>query len=263
MPPCTSVIARHIPRRMAAGAVIPLAGGLLLGAVGVAAAAVSSAAPATPAAPASSAAPGLAVPAGSTLVATLHGTTRKYASAGGRATGWIPAAYFGIRSVLPVIATDPGWLRVRLAQRPDGSTAWIKSSAVTLNTTPYRIVINVDNMHLTLYKSGRKVFSSAAGIGTSSDPTPLGDFFVAFIEAPPRPNPGYGPFIMVTSAHSNAIGNWEASGDAVIGIHGPLGDDRLIGTRGAHISHGCIRLHRSAQNRLRDIPAGTPINIER
>jgi lipoprotein-anchoring transpeptidase ErfK/SrfK len=257
MPPFTSVIAQHLRHRIAVGAVIPLAGGLLLGAVGVAGAAAS------PATPATSAAPGLAVPAGSTLVATLHGTTRKYASAGGRATGSIPGTYFGIRSVLPVIATDPGWLRVRLAQRPDGSTAWIKASAATLNTTPYRIVINTDNMHLTLYKSGRRVFSAAAGIGTTGDPTPLGDFFVAFIEAPPRPNPGYGPFIMVTSAHSNAIGNWEASGDAVIGIHGPLGDDRLIGTRGAHISHGCIRLHRSAQNRLRDIPAGTPINIER
>jgi lipoprotein-anchoring transpeptidase ErfK/SrfK len=257
MPVCTSLIAQHIRRRVAAGAVIPLAGGLLLCAVGVAGAAAGAASPAT------AAAPGLAVPAGSTLVATLHGTTRKYASADGRATGWIPGTYFGVRSVLPVIATDPGWLRVRLAQRPDGSTAWIKSSAVTLNTTPYRIVINVDNKHLTLYKGSRRVFSTAAGIGTSGDPTPLGRFFVAFIEAPPHPNPGYGPFIMVTSAHSTAIGNWESSGDAVIGIHGPLGDDRLIGTRGARISHGCIRLHLSAQARLRDVPAGSPVDIER
>ena len=63
---------------------------------------------------------------------------------------------------------------------------------------------------------------------------------MAFFEA--SPNPGYGPFILVTSAHSQTIANWDGSGDAVIGIHGPLGANSLIGTTGAYLSHGCIRL---------------------
>ena len=50
--------------------------------------------------------------------------------------------------------------------------------------------------------------------------TPPGQYFAAFFEA--TPSAGYGPFIMVTSAHSTSIANWEGSGDAVIGIHGPL-----------------------------------------
>ena len=50
-------------------------------------------------------------------------------------------------------------------------------------------------------------------------------------------------------------------GDAVIGIHGPLGDDSEIGTTGARVSHGCIRLHDSDLVRLRQVPPGTPINI--
>ncbi len=69
---------------------------------------------------------------------------------------------------------------------------------------------------------------------------------MAFDEPPPEPNPGYGPFIIVTSDHSQAISDWEGSGDAVIGIHGPLGEDSEIGTTGARISHGCIRLHDQA-----------------
>ena len=103
----------------------------------------------------------------------------------------------------------------------------------------------------------------AGRVGTDDDPTPPGGYFVAFAEGPPEPNPGYGPFILVTSAHSPKITDWEGSGDAVIGIHGPLGDDGEIGTTGARISHGCIRLHDAALKRLSGVPAGTPVDIIR
>ena len=82
---------------------------------------------------------------------------------------------------------------------------------------------------------------------------------MAFFEA--SPNPGYGPFILVTSAHSQTITSWDGSGDAVIGIHGPLGANTLIGTTGAYISHGCIRLRIPDLNLLRNVPAGSPIAI--
>ena len=79
----------------------------------------------------------------------------------------------------------------------------------------------------------------------------------------PSPGPGYGPFVLVTSDHSDTITDWENSGDAIIGIHGPITshDDSLIGTTGAAISHGCIRLHDADLAQLSVIPAGTPIDI--
>ena len=98
-----------------------------------------------------------------------------------------------------------------------------------------------------------------AGVGTGQDPTPTGQYFVAFFEA--SPSPGYGPFILVTSAHSTSIANWEGSGDAVIGVHGPLGADSLIGTTGAYLSHGCIRIPITDLVDLRNVPAGSPITI--
>lgn len=173
----------------------------------------------------------------------------------------MPATWWGIPSILPVVSTRLGWVEVRLAQRPNGSTSWLPVSDVTLSRTPYRIVINLATTHLTLYSAGREVFSAPAGVGTTTDPTPTGHYFVAFIEPPPQPNPGYGPFIIVTSAHSGSIADWDGSGDAVIGIHGPLGDSSLIGPTGARISHGCIRLQLQALARLKVVPPGTPIDI--
>lgn len=219
----------------------------------------------SPASPARRAAAGRSavLPAGATLLATPDGTVARYARPGGVRTGRVPGTWYGARLTLPVLATRPGWLRVGLPRRPNGSTAWLPDTEVRLGMTPYRILINLATTHLTLYKDGRQVFSTPAGVGTRSDPTPAGDYFVAFLERPPPASPGYGAFIMVTSDHSDSIRNWEGSGDAAIGIHGPLGDDREIGTAGARISHGCIRLHEADLRRLRDVPAGTPVDIIR
>ena len=201
------------------------------------------------------------LPAGSTLLATLSGAVPRFASPGRAAAGRVPGTWYDARSVLPVVATRPGWVRVRLAQRPNGSTAWLPARDVKLSSTPYRIVVNLATTRLTLYRAGRKAFVAGAGVGTKSDPTPTGQYFVAFLEDPPASAPGYGAFIMVTSAHSETISDWDGSGDAVIGIHGPLGSGQVIGTTGARISHGCIRLQEAALLRLREVPPGTPIDI--
>jgi lipoprotein-anchoring transpeptidase ErfK/SrfK len=66
---------------------------------------------------------------------------------------------------------------------------------------------------------------------------------------------------MVTSGHSNAISDYEESGDAIVAIHGPLGADAAIGTTGARISHGCVRLHDVDLDQLRAVPVGSPVQI--
>lgn len=206
--------------------------------------------------------PAASVPA-STELATVRVTFPRYRGPGQRGSGTVPASWEGRPSVLPVLGTAPGWVQVRLAQRPNGSTAWLPTSDVKLSSTPYVIVVNLATTRLSLYKHGRLVLSTPAGIGSRDDPTPPGGYFIAFTEKPPQPNPGYGPFIIVTSAHSPKIADWEGSGDAVIGIHGPLGADSEIGISGARISHGCIRLHDTALEKLSPLPAGTPIYIVR
>jgi lipoprotein-anchoring transpeptidase ErfK/SrfK len=197
----------------------------------------------------------------STTVATAHGDIPGSPAPGAPSTTTVPGSWYGYPSVLPVIAQTAGWLEVRLAQRPNESTAWVPTADVTLSTTPYRIVIDLTTEHLAVYQSGKEIDDFPAGIGTPDDPTVTGNFFMT-MQVPP-PDPSYGPFVLVTSAHSNSITDWDGSGDAIIAIHGPIDsyDDSLIGTTGAQISHGCVRLHDSDLAQLASIPAGTPIDI--
>jgi lipoprotein-anchoring transpeptidase ErfK/SrfK len=197
-----------------------------------------------------------------TLVATTKGDIPGFEYAGNATPSMtVPGSWYGYPSVLPVIASLPGWLEVRLAQRPNGSTVWVHMTDVTLSNTPYAIVVDLSTEHLYVYENGSLLMDFPAGVGAPDDPTPTGQYFMPMIY--PSPGSGYGPFVLVTSDHSDTITDWENSGDAIIGIHGPIdaGADAEIGTTGAAISHGCIRLHDADLAQLSVIPAGTPIEI--
>jgi lipoprotein-anchoring transpeptidase ErfK/SrfK len=196
-----------------------------------------------------------------TEVATVHGNVPGSPQPGAPESTLVPATWYGYPSVLPVIGSVPNWVEVRLAQRPNGSTTWVPESDVTLSTTPYSIVLSLASEHLMVYQSGKEIFDFPAGTGSPDDPTVTGNYFVT-MRVPP-PDAGYGPFVLVTSAHSDSIADWSGSGDAIIAIHGPITsyDDSLIGNTGAAISHGCIRLHDADLAQLAAIPPGTPLDI--
>jgi lipoprotein-anchoring transpeptidase ErfK/SrfK len=200
-------------------------------------------------------------PAGTTLVATTKGAIPGSPAPGAPSNVVVPGSWYGYPSILPVIDSAPNWVEVRLAQRPNESTTWVPQSDVTLADTPYTIDVDLATRHLTVLHDGQPTLSFPVGIGVPNTPTVTGNFFVAMKVAPP--SAGYGPFVLVTSAHSDAITDWEQSGDAIIAIHGPISSsaDAEIGTTGAAISNGCIRMHDADLAQLADIPAGTPVDI--
>ena len=79
----------------------------------------------------------------------------------------------------------------------------------------------------------------------------------------PSPAPATAPSSWSPRTTPTPSRTGRTTGDAVIGIHGPITsyDDSLIGTTGAAISHGCIRLHEADLAQLSIIPPGTPIDI--
>ena len=143
--------------------------------------------------------------------------------------------------MLPVIDRQPGWYEVRLAQRPNESTAWVPAGDLRLATDSYHIVVDLCSRHVRLFKNGQQIGNFPAGIGVPARPHPPQRVLRCLVCSGALTRP-YGAFVMVTSAHSNTISDWEQSGDALTAIHGPLGADAAIGTTGAQVSHGCVRL---------------------
>jgi len=198
--------------------------------------------------------------AASNLIATLNGPTPAYADPTTQTVvETIPATYSTATLSLPVIAQQNQRVEVRLLQRPNNVTAWIAQSSVSLSHTPYHLYVELSTNRLFLYDNSKLVLRAPAGLGTLQSPTPAGNYFVALLAQ--SPSPGYGPFVIVTSALADTVTDWEQNGNAMIAISGPLGADALIRSHGAAVSHGGIRLRDQDLAQLRVLPLATPIDV--
>jgi lipoprotein-anchoring transpeptidase ErfK/SrfK len=163
----------------------------------------------------------------------------------------------GGRLVFLVVARYPGWEQVRLAVRPNGTTGWIKDSAVDLVLDPYSVQVSLHDHRLIARKGSQVLFSTRAGVGRSVLPTPTGQYYIVELLRQSDPSGPYGPFAFGLSAFSNVLYSF-GGGPGQIGLHGT--DDP--GALGTDVSHGCIRVSNSVISRLAGIlPLGTPVEI--
>ena len=161
----------------------------------------------------------------------------------------------GAPLVFLVAATKGPWLQVHLAQRPNGSTGWIKADTVTLSNLDYSLTVSTEQRTLELSKNGTLVKTFSVATGTGGTPTPHGSFYLTELLAPT--NAGYGPYAFGLSAFSDALSSF-GGGPGQIGLHG-TDDAASIGTAA---SHGCIRLSNPDITELAGLlPLGTPITI--
>ena len=113
--------------------------------------------------------------------------------------------------------------------------------------------INRRALRATLYREGRRIWTSRIGIGAPGTPTPAGRFWIREVL---RGDGGlYGPWAFGTSAYSR-LSEWPGGG--VVGIHG-TNQPYLIPGRP---SHGCVRVPNRKIIRLKRLmPIGTPVRI--
>jgi lipoprotein-anchoring transpeptidase ErfK/SrfK len=155
---------------------------------------------------------------------------------------------------------DGPWLKVNLPVRPNGSKGFVRSADVKLQTTEYRVKIELSAHRLTVRKSDEVVVDTPIGVGTAETPTPGGVYYLKELIQPPNPDGDYGPYAYGLSGFSNnpELANFNG-GDGIIGIHGTNQPDKI----GTDVSHGCIRVTNEVITQMASfLPLGTPVEID-
>ena len=148
------------------------------------------------------------------------------------------------------------WIRVRIPALPNNTTGWVPRSTLGgYGVVRTRLVVDLGDRRLTLFREGKAIFRTPVGVGTEQFPTPTGAFYVRNKLTRYR-NAFYGPLAFGTSARSETLTDWPDGG--FVGIHGTNQPELIPG----RVSHGCIRLRNEAIVRLgRLLPIGTPLRI--
>jgi lipoprotein-anchoring transpeptidase ErfK/SrfK len=168
------------------------------------------------------------------------------------------ATIFSIRGSIVDAACRPRTYLVQVPRRPNGVTGWVDAAAVDVATVRTRIVVDLSQKRVTLYRDGRPVLSSTAAIGAPATPTPTGHFYVNQRLIPADPNGPYGPGAVGISAFSDVLTGWTQGGP--IAIHGTDAPSSI----GQAVSNGCIRLPNETLRRVfSEALAGTPVVIRR
>src|SRR5215210_954655 len=165
------------------------------------------------------------------------------------------------RNVVAVIGhrqdgSGAAWVEVRLATLPNGSTGWVRRTALGgYGTVDTRLVVDLERLRATLYRDGRPLMTVAVGAGAPGWPTPRGEFYIRDKLTRYR-SATYGPIAFGTSARSTRATDWPAGG--YVGIHGTDRPDLLPG----RVSHGCLRIRNSDIVAMAPhLSVGTPITI--
>jgi lipoprotein-anchoring transpeptidase ErfK/SrfK len=150
----------------------------------------------------------------------------------------------------------PASYLVQVPRRPNGVTGWVPAKQVGVASVRTRIVVDLSQRRVTLYKGGRRVLRATAAIGSPATPTPTGSFYVNQRLIPTDPSGPFGPGAVGISAFSNVLTGWTQGGP--IAIHG-TNEPWSIGKA---VSNGCIRLPNPTLRKLfAQALNGTPVLI--
>jgi lipoprotein-anchoring transpeptidase ErfK/SrfK len=165
---------------------------------------------------------------------------------------------FGVRGAIVGPRCRPSWYRVQLPLRPNGITGYVRARDVALARVRTRIVVDLSDRRVSLFRDGRRTLETTAAIGSSATPTPLGRFYVNQRLIPSDASGPFGPGAIGISAFSDVLTGWAQGGP--IAIHGTNQPWSI----GRAVSNGCIRVENAVLRRLfASALAGTPVFIRR
>ena len=157
-----------------------------------------------------------------------------------------------------VVKRDRRWVEVLLPIRPNGVRGWVPASVLRIHSTPFRIVIDVSDRRLTVFRANRPVIRAPVAVGKPGTETPRSDHFaIAELIRTRTPGAFLGPIVLPITGYSERLNEF-AGGNGRVAIHGTSLPE-LIGTAA---SNGCIRMHNRDIARVARIARpGTPLKI--
>jgi hypothetical protein len=179
-----------------------------------------------------------------------------YARPGGPPVAALPTTELSNPTWVPVVQSQPGWDRILLPTRPNGSTGWIYLGRGELQTgySAYRVLINLAAYRLTVFDAGRSLGSWKVAVGAAGTPTPKGRTFLLASLAPDHPS--YSPLILALGLHSQNLSTF-GGGPGTVGLHG-WPDSAVFGHA---VSFGCVRVPAVALRVLSRVPLGSSVVI--
>jgi lipoprotein-anchoring transpeptidase ErfK/SrfK len=165
---------------------------------------------------------------------------------------------FSIRGARVDAHCVPRTYLVQIPKRPNGVTGWVPARHVDVERIRTRILVDLSEKRVTLFRGGKRVLSATAAIGSAATPTPTGRFYVNQRLIPTDPSGPFGPGAVGISAFSNVLTGWTQGGP--IAIHGTNAPWSI----GKAVSNGCIRLPNvTLKEVFAQALSGTPVLIRR
>ena len=203
-----------------------------------------------------------AAPTGHVLVAVPRDlTARARPEAGAAVVGVVPSGskYYDVPTTAWVeeVSDNGRWGRVELPYVWPRREGWILLPGLRRDQTFVEVHVDLSQRRLTVEKRGRVLFGTRTAIGTSSTPTPVGEYFVT--DRVPFSGGYLGTFAFgISGIQPHLPAGW--AGGNQLAIHGS-NDPSSIGTSA---SAGCMRVSERTLDRLKPLlRLGTPVIVER
>jgi hypothetical protein len=153
-----------------------------------------------------------------------------------------------------VIEQQPGWVRVLLPSKPNGSTGWVTDMALDRAYAPYLIRVHLRFLTVELSKGGQRPGKWTVGIGKQSAPTPSGRTYLlgSISDTAQRHTP------VILGAHSPALDSF-GGGPGTVAIHTPGPQPMSLVLVPAMAASEC---HETRSTKLTQVPLGTLVLLD-
>lgn len=150
-----------------------------------------------------------------------------------------------------------GWVKLSLPLRPNGSAGWARSGQFEFEVVHQLITVDLSDFRLVFQEGTDTLVDSPVAVGSPSNPTPVGSYFVTDVVKLADPGGPWGPYALGLSAYSDTITEFNG-GNGIVGIHGTNRPAKI----GQPVSLGCVRVPNELIAEIATvIRLGTPVEI--